>query len=127
MPSEIHSLCNEQESIVMSLARTSFAKDPMLAVATVSVLNRPRFLCRFTATSLACEEMMRRANNRNPNSKSARKVQQKKVEDVRAAAEIRNSEQKEAQSRKETLRCVKHFSACFCVGPGLLVWWLWPG
>jgi len=88
---------------VMSLARTSFAKDPMLAVATVSVLSRPRFLCRFTATSLACEEMMRRANNRNPNSMSARKVQQKKVEDVRAAAEI--------ASKKKHSPARKHFGA----------------
>ncbi len=75
----------------------------MLAVATVSVLSRPHFLFHFTATSLACEEMMRRANNINPNCKSARKVQQKKVEDVRAAAEI--------ASKKKHSPARKHFCA----------------
>jgi hypothetical protein len=43
----------------------------------VSVLSRPRFLCRFTATGLTCEGIKKRANNRHPNSKSGRNVQQK--------------------------------------------------
>ena len=64
----------------------------MLSFATVSVLcvlSRPFVLCCFTATTgLTCEGSKERANKGHPNSMSGRKVQQKMVEDVRAAAEI---------------------------------------
>ena len=66
----------------------------------VSVLSRPRFLCRFTATGLTCEGIKKRANNGHPNSKSGRNVQQKMVEDVRSTAEIA-SRQKHSPAREQ--------------------------
>jgi len=60
----------------------------MLSFATVSVLSRTRFLCRFTATGLACEGIKKRANNGHPHSRSGSEAQQKTVEDGRAEAEI---------------------------------------
>ena len=69
----------------------------MLSFATLSVLSRTRFLCRFTATGLACEGIKKRANNGHTNSISGRKVQQKMV-DGRAAAEIA-SKQKHSPAR----------------------------
>ena len=63
----------------------------MLSFATVSVLS---FLCCFTATGLACEGIMSRANNGHPNSISGRKAQQKMVKDGRAAADNESTEHK---------------------------------
>jgi hypothetical protein len=71
----------------------------MLSFATVSVLSRTRFLCRFTATGLACEGNKKRANNGQPNSSSGRKVQQKMV-DGRGAAE-KVSKQKHSPAREQ--------------------------
>jgi hypothetical protein len=70
----------------------------MLSFATLSVLSRTRFLCRFTATGLACEGIKKRAINGHPNNRSGRKVQQKMVEDGGAAAE-KASKQKHSPTR----------------------------
>jgi hypothetical protein len=71
----------------------------MLSFTTAAVLSRARFLCRFTATGLACcEGIKKRANNGNPNSSSGRKERQKMV-DGGAAAEIA-SKQKHSPARQ---------------------------
>jgi hypothetical protein len=70
----------------------------MLSFTTAAILSRPRFLCRFTATGLACEGIKKRANNGNPNSSSGRKERQKMV-DGGAAAEIA-SKQKHSPARQ---------------------------
>jgi hypothetical protein len=74
----------------------------MLSFATLSVLSRTRFLCRFTATGLACEGIKKRAINRHPNNRSGRKVQQKMVEDEGAAAE-KASKQKHSPTREASV------------------------
>ena len=75
---------------------------PMLSFATAYFLCRPRFLCRFTATGLACEGIKKRANNGHPNSRKDRKVQQKMVEHGGAAAEIA-SKQKHSPAREHVV------------------------
>ena len=81
------------------VGRASLTKVPMLAFTAVSVLSRPRFLCCFTATGLACGEIKKRENNVHPNSSSGRKERQKKV-DGRAAAEIA-SKQKHSPAKEQ--------------------------
>jgi hypothetical protein len=74
----------------------------MLSFATASVLSRTRFLCRFTATGLACEGIKKRANNGHPNNISGRRVQQKMVEDEGKAAE-KASKQKHSPTREPSV------------------------
>ncbi len=97
--------------------------EPSDAVApALSVLSRPRFLCSFTVTGLACEEMKRQANNGHPYSKSARKVQQKMMEDVRAAAEIA-SKQKHSPAREHLDVVSSIFPPNFVSGMGRRACW----
>jgi hypothetical protein len=51
---------------------------------------------------LTCEGIKKRANNGHPNSRSGIKVQQKTVEDGRAAAEIA-SKQKHSPTKEDLL------------------------
>jgi hypothetical protein len=84
----------------------------MLSFATVSVLSRTRFLCRFTATGLACEGIKKRANNGHPYSRSGSEAQQKTVEDGRAEAEIA-SKQRHSPAKE-------HLVASSIVSPDLV-------
>jgi hypothetical protein len=76
------------ESVARALRHVLWTDALPLPFTIVSGLSRARVLCRFMTTGLACEGIKRRANNGHPNSTSGRKVQQKIVVYVRAAAEI---------------------------------------
>jgi hypothetical protein len=84
----------------------------MRSFTTVSVLSRTRFLCRFTATGLACEGIKKRANNGYPYSRSGSEAQQKTVEDGRAEAEIA-SKQRHSPAKE-------HLVASSIVSPDLV-------
>ncbi len=81
------------------VGRASLTKVPMLAFTAVSVLSRPRFLCCFTATGLACGGIKKRENNVHLNSSSGGKERQKKV-DGRVAADIA-SKQKHSPAKEQ--------------------------
>ena len=85
----------------------------MLSFTTAAVLSRARFLCRFTATGLACcEGIKKRANNGYPYSRSGSEAQQKTVEDGRAEAEIA-SKQRHSPAKE-------HLVASSIVSPDLV-------